>query len=78
MVKPIFKKIYILTTAGLLNIKNNTYKTINMHSITDAKSATFLCLYHFDFDLVPIKGLKILRFNITMFSHNSTIFFFNL
>lgn len=64
MVDFIFKKIYILTTAGLLNIKNNTYKTIKMHSITDTKSATFLCLYHFDFDLIPIRGLKISRFNM--------------
>jgi len=78
MVDFIFKKIYILTTAGLLNIKNKTYKTINIHSITDTKSTTFLCLYHFGFDLIPIRGLKISIFNIKKFSHDSTIFFFNL
>jgi len=67
--------MYILTTAGLLIIKNNTYKIINMHSKTDTKSATFLCLYHFNFDLIPIRGLKISGFNIKIFSHDTTFFF---
>jgi len=48
MVNFIFKYIYIFTTAGLLNIENNTYETINEHSIMDTKIVTFLFLYHFD------------------------------